>query len=97
MFTDKQETLIAEIIMQIYEEQNIFISNEFISQVAIRFYYKMHELDYNHLFAASHKWITRFKRVHKFSRRKYNRKRRSTSSQKSIIEFLTIMSLQQIY
>ena len=92
MFTDKQETVIAEIIRQIYEDQNIPISNELVRQVAIRYYYKTHELDYNHQFAASQKWITRIKRVHRFSRRKFNRKRRSTSSQKSIIEFLTIIS-----
>lgn len=56
LLSDNEENVIAEIIRQIIEEKNYPLTNELVRKVAIRYFYSIHEPDFQHQFSASHKW-----------------------------------------
>ncbi|KAK8870524.1 hypothetical protein M9Y10_008408 [Tritrichomonas musculus] len=92
-FSESEEIVIAEMIRSEIEQNNIPLDNDIVKKAATIFFYDTHEIkekeNINYIIqlnASSH-LITKFKRKHKFSRRKFRRKRRSSISLSKVITF----------
>ena len=90
IINEEDEKVIAELIRQIIEDQDYILSNDLVKRIAVRYYYSKHEPNFRKQFTASNKWITKFKRKYRFSRRKFHLKRRPNISTNAVIQFLEL-------
>lgn len=91
VFSPEEEGKIVEIIQFIIDQQQYPITNEFIRQIMLAYYYSIKEPDMKRPFSASNKYIRRFKNKHGFSRRRLHYKRRPTATDEEIQSFLNII------
>ena len=88
LLTNDEENSLAEILRQIIDAKIVNIDNSIFRSICLDYYYKRHDPDFTNQVHFCDKWIRLFRKRHRFSGRKYHKKRRPKATDKDIESFL---------